>query len=43
MLEGQAQQPMWEGFRSLTDRGNPAQLWIGVADGYFCVDNDNGV
>jgi len=27
----------------LADRsGSPAQLWIGVADGYFCVDNDNG-
>jgi type IV pilus assembly protein PilY1 len=26
----------------LADRGgNPAQLWIGVADAYFCVDNDN--
>jgi type IV pilus assembly protein PilY1 len=26
----------------LADRsGSPAQLWIGVADGYFCVDNDN--
>lgn len=21
--------------------GNPATLWIGVADAYFCVDNDN--
>jgi type IV pilus assembly protein PilY1 len=26
----------------LADRsGSPAQLWIGVAGGYFCVDNDN--
>ncbi len=26
----------------LADRsGNPATLWIGVADAYFCVDNDN--
>jgi type IV pilus assembly protein PilY1 len=26
----------------LADRsGSPAQLWIGVADAYFCVDNDN--
>lgn len=26
----------------LADRsGNPAQLWIGVADAYFCVDNDS--
>ena len=26
----------------LADRSSsPAQLWIGVADGYFCVDNDN--
>jgi type IV pilus assembly protein PilY1 len=22
--------------------GNPTPLWIGVANGYFCVDNDNG-
>ncbi|THI83764.1 MAG: hypothetical protein CAF41_014775 [Nitrospira sp. CG24A] len=26
----------------LDDRGsNPATIWIGVAGGYFCVDNDN--
>jgi type IV pilus assembly protein PilY1 len=26
----------------LADRsGNPATLWIGVADAYFCVDNEN--
>ncbi|MGH7184611.1 MAG: pilus assembly protein, partial [Nitrospiraceae bacterium] len=26
----------------LADRsGNPATLWIGVADAYFCIDNDN--
>ncbi|NWF72617.1 MAG: hypothetical protein HXY51_06160 [Nitrospirae bacterium] len=26
----------------LADRaGNPATLWIGISDAYFCVDNDN--